>query len=472
MSTRVGSKIFVDRIVIEGFKSIRRVELALEPGINLLVGPNASGKTNILEAIYFLYRALVEELHRAPYMPHTPFYWSPVDLVYGRNPLNPILFTLDMTYYNVREGTKHSISFTVEFRVSPDQLTLLPSRIEIDYGRDTLIAVSHEGMEVKIREELFEAVKSALSAEESRRIQNEFRREENYLVYRQDLSSAGETHSMLRLLRIFLAPPVVSRFAIKSNNVVVSFADILPLTKLRIPIVFRLQRIASGETPKGFELRWITDMAFMWEIRELLSRIMLLKHPDIGSLREPKMLTSTERLDVRASNLAPVLLVLMSRYGTLPPRISEALTKLFPGMKIKFATQYGRVAIEVEEDGLELPPANVADGLFKLLAILTAIELEPSILLIDELENSMHAQLIEYVVDELNNLEIPVIVATHSPIVVDLVGPERTYVVEKKPGEGTVVTKIEQPEELAKKLDELGIAFSDYIFYKRTRVAG
>ncbi len=85
----------------------------------------------------------------------------------------------------------------------------------------------------------------------------------------------------------------------------------------------------------------------------------------------------------------------------------------------------------MQERGLELPPPNMPDGLIKVLAIATAVELEPSLLLIDEIENSLHAKALEVIFDLLNNLEVPVLVATHSPILVDLVGPERTIIVNK-----------------------------------------
>jgi predicted ATP-dependent endonuclease of OLD family len=41
-------KVFPEQITIENFKSIKRITLKLKPGVNLLVGPNRAGKTNIL----------------------------------------------------------------------------------------------------------------------------------------------------------------------------------------------------------------------------------------------------------------------------------------------------------------------------------------------------------------------------------------------------------------------------------------
>lgn len=42
---------------VERFRCLRQVEVALDPSVNLFIGPNASGKTSLLEAAYFLGRA-------------------------------------------------------------------------------------------------------------------------------------------------------------------------------------------------------------------------------------------------------------------------------------------------------------------------------------------------------------------------------------------------------------------------------
>src|SRR5580698_3904184 len=43
-------------LALENLRCIERAELAPAPGINLIFGPNASGKTSILEGIYLLGR--------------------------------------------------------------------------------------------------------------------------------------------------------------------------------------------------------------------------------------------------------------------------------------------------------------------------------------------------------------------------------------------------------------------------------
>jgi recombinational DNA repair ATPase RecF len=44
----------ITKIQVNGFKSLSGFELKLKPGLNILVGPNGSGKTNIILFFEFL----------------------------------------------------------------------------------------------------------------------------------------------------------------------------------------------------------------------------------------------------------------------------------------------------------------------------------------------------------------------------------------------------------------------------------
>lgn len=43
----------LERVAIEDFRCIERTELDCDPRCNLITGENASGKTSLLEAIFF-----------------------------------------------------------------------------------------------------------------------------------------------------------------------------------------------------------------------------------------------------------------------------------------------------------------------------------------------------------------------------------------------------------------------------------
>ena len=45
---------FIKHLSLASFRNYKNAEIALQPGVNLLVGPNGQGKTNLVEAIRYL----------------------------------------------------------------------------------------------------------------------------------------------------------------------------------------------------------------------------------------------------------------------------------------------------------------------------------------------------------------------------------------------------------------------------------
>ena len=44
----------IQRLKLTNFKNYSSVDLALDPKVNIIYGPNGSGKTNLLDAIHYL----------------------------------------------------------------------------------------------------------------------------------------------------------------------------------------------------------------------------------------------------------------------------------------------------------------------------------------------------------------------------------------------------------------------------------
>ena len=49
-----GNSLYLKRLELSNFRNYRSLKLELKPGLNMFIGTNAQGKTNLLESIYFL----------------------------------------------------------------------------------------------------------------------------------------------------------------------------------------------------------------------------------------------------------------------------------------------------------------------------------------------------------------------------------------------------------------------------------
>ena len=198
----------------------------------------------------------------------------------------------------------------------------------------------------------------------------------------------------------------------------------------------------------------------------ILSRAQLLKHPDIEALAKPQPFYGEDELDMRASNLSRILYKLSAERRTKV--IERLLNEVFRDIAIEPRSTAIMVFFTVREGSIELSPRNVADGILKVLAIATAIELNPSILLIDEIEDSLHVEAIQKIFDFLNSLEIPMLMATHSLAVIDLVDLDRVIIISRGSDGSTNVEYIGDAESVRKRLLELGLSHSEYILYGKT----
>jgi len=146
---------------------------------------------------------------------------------------------------------------------------------------------------------------------------------------------------------------------------------------------------------------------------------------------------------------------------SFPKIIEETLRQEFSNSSIHFElTQDGRILLVVNEDDLDLQPHGISDGFYKILFVLTAIETKPSLLLVDEVENSLHREVVELIMDTIKFSEIKSIITTHSPLIVDMIDLNQVRVVSKTI-QGTKVTKPKDIEKLKLQLHDLGLTHSD-----------
>jgi len=167
------------------------------------------------------------------------------------------------------------------------------------------------------------------------------------------------------------------------------------------------------------------------------------------------------------SNLAQVLMTLVHELPKVYARIEETLRQAMPEVEelLTPLTEGGQTYIAIRERGFADPfdYYQLSDGTLKLLAYITAVSLPgPKLICFEEPENFIHPHLMEFLVDVLKKSGKQIVLATHSPLLVDHVEPEDVIVVEKDPEKGTVARRIEDPGALREKLNELGVGLGDY----------
>ncbi len=105
--------------------------------------------------------------------------------------------------------------------------------------------------------------------------------------------------------------------------------------------------------------------------------------------------------------------------------IRQTMTTIYPIIKQIDVERlrYGWKKIIVEEKFkntlLKTEARHVADGFLRMLAILAQLSKEQSFLLLDEIENGINPELIEFLVDSLVQSPPQVLVTTHSPMILN-----------------------------------------------------
>jgi predicted ATPase len=85
--------------------------------------------------------------------------------------------------------------------------------------------------------------------------------------------------------------------------------------------------------------------------------------------------------------------------------------------KLTVQEQFGEAIVKTEA-------RHVADGFLRMLAVFAQLSKEQSFLLLDEIENGVNPELIEFLVDELVGAIPQVLITTHSPMVLNYLEDE------------------------------------------------
>jgi predicted ATPase len=210
--------------------------------------------------------------------------------------------------------------------------------------------------------------------------------------------------------------------------------------------------------------------------RQLRSARLARFDPD--ALRAPSgLIPETARvdfLDERGRGLAGVYFAIRNRNDDTFATIVTGVRKHFPtikGLRVKAVTS-AEVVLEAElTTGARVEAARMSEGLLYYLAFAALRHIDPvSLLLVEEPENGLHPARIAEVVRILRAIVeetgTQVILATHSPLVVNELRPEEVSVVTRSESTGTRVTRIHETPDFAERakvyaLGELWIAYAN-----------
>jgi len=207
---------------------------------------------------------------------------------------------------------------------------------------------------------------------------------------------------------------------------------------------------------------------------------MLRLDPD--AMRKPSPLVDepVDFLTDRGEGLAGVYQAILGRGDEASDKIRNAIRSLFPGIKRIGVTTWSAndeklLALEGElVDGCIFDASDMSEGLLYFLAYSLVPYLHPvSVLLIEEPENGLHPARIQEVMRSLRAFAettgTQVLMATHSPLVINELTPDEISVVTKASvEEGTKVTRIKDTPNFEKRssvyaLGELWLAYADGI---------
>ena len=254
---------------------------------------------------------------------------------------------------------------------------------------------------------------------------------------------------------------------------------------------FAWQELASGagKVVDGVRPAWSPDFGGFGVLRqgsdspfptarEHFARGARLLRLDPDALREPSSLIArSDRVrlhDEHGRGLAGVYDVILNQHLEGYVAIREEVRRLFPSIKTFGLENVSDSEKEIRvqlTSGEWIPAKFMSEGLLYYLAFAAIKYLDPAcVLLIEEPENGLHPARISEVMRILRDLSATtqVVLATHSPLVINEMSPEEVTVVTRNPDEGTKVTLMKDTANFKKRssvyaLGELWLSFADGI---------
>jgi len=186
-------------------------------------------------------------------------------------------------------------------------------------------------------------------------------------------------------------------------------------------------------------------------VQEFLNGTVVIKDINWKAVRSLQQAVREERLLPDASNFLPFLYTVTG--GAIPESLIEALRYVFPVRDMLFATDGDVLALKLTtEDGTTLTQATMPSGVLKTLIFETVLKMRPTMVVVDEFENSLDPEAQQFLIDELRSHDVYAVLTTHSSVVLDYAKTPQEVVMLRLVGNETKAWRLgdEVKEELKK----------------------
>lgn len=198
-------------------------------------------------------------------------------------------------------------------------------------------------------------------------------------------------------------------------------------------------------------------------VQEFLNNMVVIETIDWKAVRSLQSAKSKEtRLLPDASNFIPFLYNAVN--GTIPDSLVEALRYVFPPISdLQFVTEGDTLILKLTtENGITLTQATMPSGVLKTLILETVLMTHPTMLVIDEFENSLDPETQQFLMDEFRSHDIYALLTTNSETVLDYVKTPREVVMLRLDNGKTVAQRL--GEEVKETLKREGLTLSELIY--------
>ena len=382
MVAEPGRRPSITRVWAKNFRSIEYAELELDP-LTVLVGPNASGKSNLLDMLGLLADAVRDGLETAITRR------GGIDSIGRRSPTGRVFGPeIGFQFDNLTATFKYSVALVRrgkgEFQVrrefasvEPIDSSVGPCEIEFKNGRLT---------------------------------------KPNVIAVLERSEDGRDTSATLRIINRSIERSAGQHLRLVSSDPLESPWWLSLLTSRRSP------RQDSSYNHLYLALENVTDY---------LGKIGLY-HIFPNSLRDPQKRANSHPLSAGGENLASTLRDLGLKKGRFLQDLKGALNFSVPGLQDIRVTRAGSyLVVELShqrdggtERGTWFDLSQESDGTIRLLAMLTALfqDPAPSLLGLEEPELAIHPGAMAVLADTMQEAALrgQVLVATHSPDLINL----------------------------------------------------